>query len=85
MKYTRDTQITSLTIHVPSSVQPIDGIPVQLAHIETVKDAQGNQVGHQQHFQRQIIKSDLTPEIISQLNASLAYLGCQIAPITEAK
>lgn len=80
--YTRTTEPTSVVIQLPTESQPIYGLPISMTVVDTIF-LDGEQIGHAQHRQQQLIPSDVTPELLASINEQLAMIGYQLTPISE--
>lgn len=80
--YTRETQIINIAVQLPNTVQPVNGMPVVMTAVDTIK-LEGKQVGHPQQRQQHVIPSDVKPEWITALNNQLETIGYKLVEIEE--
>lgn len=81
--HTREIQILNMTIQVPNSVQPINGLSVILTAAEIIMNKEKQVIGHPNHRQQYMIPEDMTPDLVEALNSSLASVGYKLTPIAE--
>lgn len=80
MAYTRETQVINIVIQLPNAVQPVNGMPIVMTAADIIR--LGDQaVGYPQQRQQHVIPTDLTPELLSAVNAQLSVIGYQLTPI----
>ncbi|MCK9234921.1 MAG: hypothetical protein M0P09_01240 [Acholeplasmataceae bacterium] len=81
--YTRETQIINMIVQIPNSVQPINGLSVVLTAADIITTPDGQQVGYPYQRQQYLIPSDMTSDLVTALNGSLASVGYKLVPIAE--
>lgn len=80
---TRQFQNLNVSINIPSPLQSVGPLPVSITYVDRVVDSEGNQVGEAYQHQRNLIPDDMTPELLSELNAHLSSIGHKLVPIAE--
>lgn len=78
---TRKTDIININIQFPSQHNPVSGLPVTITQVECILNEEGNQVGDAYQYQRHLIPSDMTPELVEQINNQLATTGHKLVPV----
>lgn len=81
MTYMREIHTINITVNLPNDVQPPYGLPVVATMAYETRGPDGQKVGHPQQLQQSVIPSDITPEVLGDLNAAFAYLGYKLTPI----
>lgn len=77
----RKTELVNLTVQFQSQHNPVPGLPVQMVFIETIVNEAGEQIGDAYQIQRHLIPSDMTLELVEQINNQLATTGHMLLPI----